>query len=1045
MKNLIIALGLLLLLFGYSPLFAQGGFKLEGKVISPFDKQPVKDALVSVPGIAGTVKTDESGIFSIEIPKAGSTVEIWAPGYFNMVKPVSDEKMTFVLVPRNKLNFSNTMLNPFGELYAREKATAMSNIDKDDFQKSSLFVDEALHNAFPGLRVVKGSGMPGEGSYMNARGISSMMGNSTPLIVVNGVPYLPDMNESPIIGGFSNNIFNGMSTADIKNITYVKGADAAMYGSMGSNGVLMIETDDATDLQTRVSFYGQYGVSTLAKAMPTMGVSDYKTYLGNVALTYFDDMANILTEFPFLVDDPEYYYKFLYNNNSDWQQMITRPAFVTENILKIKGGDAIAKYDLSFGYLNQAGIIENSGLSRYHMRLNSNINVSQKIDLFASMSLAYLTNGLHEQGMIMETNPILAAMAKSPLVSAYQKDEYNNNLPDYAAIRDASGNIILNNAVSNPLALVNTTKIKNEGSDVLMSGGINYNMTDRLRFTAMIGLYNNYNRSELFVPGVSNGTIMPLLDGLAKNTVRQGIQEAFNVYYHVNATYSRQFSTVHRLKAIAGWQALTTKKEFDAGEGRNTSSDFYKTLDNVNTIGRRFFGYIQKWNWMNGYVHASYQYNNIVTTGINVSFDKASSLGSQAPQLGVFPAANAAVHFENMKPFNNLYFLNKLTLRGEYIMTGNSNYASNLSDYYYRNQVFGQLSGIVRAGIPNTRLKWEDNRTMNLGIDFSGFGHKVDLTFDVYSRQATDVIYPKSIPSPFGTEFIYDNLATIDNKGFEAGIQAYLFNTRKAFFLLGGTIARNKNIVADLGGQSESIIEFQDGSAVITRVGEAVYSFYGYKTDGVFASTSDAQNSGLVNFAGIPFGAGDVKFININDTDNKIDYQDRVVLGNPNPDFFGKVYASLGIGRFSLTANFAYSYGNEVYNALRREFESMKGFGNQLTSANRRWQSEGQITDMPRAVYGDPMDNSRFSDRWIEDGSYIKLRELTLSYTIKRGDLKFLEGGTVYISGENLYTFTKYLGFDPEFAYSYEPYKQGIDFGKVPMPRSIKFGFKLQF
>jgi len=1044
MKNIKTVFGVAVLFIWAISLHAQDSNVFMGKVLSPFHNEPIPGAIVKVTGVAGTVNTNEQGEFSIELPGKGGKIEIWAPGFYNMVEPIVGKEMKFVMVPLSKQNYSDNYATPFGLIRQGEKASAMGNLNKAHFSEGGLFIDEVLNGTLAGLRVIKGSGMPGEGSYLNSRGINSLIGGNSPLLIVDGVPYLPDMNESPIIGGFSNNIFNALSASDIKQITLLKGSDASAYGSMGSNGVLLIKTDDATDLETKVSFFGQYGLSTVSKTMPVMNVHQYKTYVGDVALTRYDDMADILSSFPFLRDDPDYYYKFLYNNDTDWQNKVMNPAFVTENLLKIKGGDAVAKYDLSFGYLNQAGIVENSGLSRYHMRLNSNINVSKKIDFFASMSMAYLTNSLHEQGMIPQTNPILAAMSKSPLVSAYQKDEYNHILPDYASLFDSDGNIMPSNAVSNPLALVNTTKVSNEGYDVLMNGGLNYRVADFLKLNATVGLYSNYNRSELFIPGVSSGTIMPLYDGLAKNSVRQGIRETFNMYYSASAIFNKTIAAKHKVNAVAGWQAITTRKEFDAGEGRNTSSDFYKTLDNVSTVGRQFFGYINQWNWMNTYLHANYNFNNLFSAGANLSFDGASSFGNNAPQFGLFPSVNTALFLKNMKGIQQIGFINKLTIRAELSKTGNSNFASNLSDYYYRNQVFRQLSGIVRDNIPNTKLRWEDNSSLNLGIDFSGFNQQIDLTFDWYSNTASEVIMPQSISPAFGFDFIYNNMATIRNTGFELGFQAYLLNTKNFYFLLGGNIASNKNVMTDMAGEDDKLVEFEDGAAMITQEGKPVFNFYGYQTDGVFANSLDAQAAKLTNYAGTAFGAGDIKYIDQN-TDGKIDKYDRVIIGDPNPDFFGGLYASIGYKRISLTANFTYSYGNEIYNALRREYESMDDFGNQLVSTTRRWQEENDVTDMPRALYGDPIGNSDFSDRWIEDGSYLKLKSLTLSYDFKRGDLFILEGGTLYLSVENLYTVTRYLGYDPELSYSYEPYKQGIDFGKAPVPRTVKIGFKLQF
>ena len=247
-----------------------------------------------------------------------------------------------------------------------------------------------------------------------------------------------------------------------------------------------------------------------------------------------------------------------------------------------------------------------------------------------------------------------------------------------------------------------------------------------------------------------------------------------------------------------------------------------------------------------------------------------------------------------------------------------------------------------------------------------------------------------------------------------------------------------------VGGENSMILSMSDGSAVISEVGQPLYSFYGYQTDGVFA-TDDAvvaagkDGQALTNAIGVAFAAGDMRFVDQNG-DGKIDKEDRVNLGNALPDFYGTFYTNFQYTGLAVSAVFGYSKGNKMYNAVRRTMESMSDFSNQLTSVTRRWMYEGQITDIPRAVYGDPMENSRFSDRWIEDASYLKLKELMVSYKFN-----LFAGTTVFVAAENLFTATKYLGMDPETMYSYDSSMRGFDYGKIASPRTVKLGFKVQF
>ena len=257
-----------------------------------------------------------------------------------------------------------------------------------------------------------------------------------------------------------------------------------------------------------------------------------------------------------------------------------------------------------------------------------------------------------------------------------------------------------------------------------------------------------------------------------------------------------------------------------------------------------------------------------------------------------------------------------------------------------------------------------------------------------------------------------------------------------------------KSKVESLGNDESLTINFESyndkDAMVMLKVGESPYQFYGYKTNGIYKTSDEARNAGLANHNGLAYQAGDVRFIDQNG-DDVINANDKVLLGSATPDLFGSFYTTLRYKQFSLFAQFGYSWGNKAYNALRRDLESMDNFNNQSTATLNRWQVEGQQTNMPRAAYGDPSLNNVFSDRWIEDASYIKLRNVTISYNFDNTFIRAFRSGSIYITGENLITFTKYLGSDPEFAFSYNEAVRGIDYGKVALPRAVKVGFNLNF
>lgn len=1042
MNNIKISALCIALVLGIMSVFAQKGqWKLEGFVYEPYHNTPIEGAVISITGLKASVKTDKEGKFEADVPSAKGEISVWFPGYYTNVQPIDGrKKINIILIPEEKSGYSEMMLLPFkGATNIREKQSNLFSIQKKDINPGQNELEQVLAG-IPGLQVIGKSGMPGEGSFFGLRGTNTLSANASPLIVINGIPYMPDMNESGVIGGFSKSILNSLNPRDIQNITVLKGSDATLYGSLGSNGVIMIETDKAVDLDTKVEFSSQFGIDLNQSTLPVMGVKDYKNYIGNVALTKYSDMANVLNLFPYLVDDESYYYKFLYNNNTNWQKLIYSPGLTTDNVLKIKGGDAIAKYDVSIGYKNKDGQMDGTNYSKYYARLNSDVNLSRRLTFNSSIMMSYMDYKLQEQGMLENTNPFLAAMKKGPLFSPYEKDANNNLLPDFASIRDAEGNLIVNNMVSNPVALVNKVDANDQDYDVQVNAGMNYKLNDNISINGIMGLYYYFTRQNLFVPGVTETSIMPLNNQLANNTVRSAQGTTFNTYFNLNANYNKTFNNVHAVKASVGAQVAMNNNSYDAGSGYNTANDFYKTLGYVTSSSRNYYGYENAWNWMNYNANVQYMYNHQLALGATLSMDASSSTGTDATLFQAYPAVNATWMAKN-SILKDCDKINKLNIRGEFSTTGNSRFSSSLSKYYYINKVYRELSGLTRSGVPNTKIVPELNRTYDLGADISLFNHRLDMTADVYYTKNSKVIMPVSISAAYGTDYLYANAASAENKGIEVGAQFAAIQTKDLKWYVGGTIASNKNSVLSLGGQSSMVSSMSDGSAVISEIGKPLYSFYGLQVDKsnpVFATKAQAADANLKTAAGNAYEAGDVHYVD-QDDNNVIDDRDRVNLGNANPNVFGTIYTKAQYKGFELSANFGYSVGNKMYNAVRRSMESMSDFSNQLTSVKNRWMNEGQVTDMPRATYGDPLGNSQFSSRWIEDASYLKLKELTLSY-----NFKFLNGTTVYISGENLFTVTNYLGLDPETMYSYDNSLRGFDYGKMPLARSFKLGFNIK-
>lgn len=719
---------LLLIALVSLPAAAQRTYTITGTVVDPYDGSPIEGAVVSATNLKQSVTTDANGTFKAELSSLKGELNVWYPGFYTKVIPVNGRThFKVILVSENKYGYTDNILTPNAVTPSQDKNTNTYSRQNKDFTASTVDVEKTFTN-IPGLYVAEKSGMPGEGSFFQIRGNRTANADGMPLIILNGQPYFGSTDISGVVNGYSTSIFNALNAQDIASVSVLKGADAAKYGSLAANGVIAIETERAIDLDTRVEFIGQYGVDLNQSKLPTLNVNDYKKYVASLGLTdgNYEDMDDLLVDFPYLSQDPSVYVNtHLYNNDTDWQDEIYTPGFVTDNTLKIKGGDAIAKYDLSIGYKRKEGQVENTDFNRYYARLNSDINLSRNLVFTSSLSMAYMNSNLQEQGLSLETNPLLAAMRKAPILYPYDKDDAGTILPEYAPIRDDNGEIITNNAVTNPTALVNELRAKNTIYDVQALFGLHGKVKEHWTLGATAGLYYYKKTESVFIPGVTEQTIMPLQDGMAENTSRDGETELRNFYFAGRAGYDQTFSGIHNLKGSLMVQSALNSTEYDYAQGINSASDYYYLLGNTSsTVGRVVSGYIDKFNWVNINANLNYTYNHLVGVGVTLASDYASSFGKDAPAMAVFPSVNAAFYAKNAPGVRDIDFLNQLTLRAEYVTTGNSRFSSSLSKYAYTQATFRALSGLVRAGVANTDLKWETDRTFDIGLDLSMWNNR---------------------------------------------------------------------------------------------------------------------------------------------------------------------------------------------------------------------------------------------------------------------------------------------------------------------------------
>jgi TonB-linked SusC/RagA family outer membrane protein len=1022
---------------------------LKGTVIST-DGSPVQGAIMTFSFSPVSSITDKNGNFEIGEAKQKGTLHIVAEGYYEKEYPLEEGRIPekIVLVPVGEVRYNGLVTFPEYTISRERKSVTTQGAEKKDFKKN-FSADLALQDIVPGLMVIGKSGMPGEGAYINLRGQHSFTASNQPLLVVNGVPFLGNEKTSSVISGYSRSMLFGYNPQDIRNVTVLKGADASAYGSLGSNGVILIETEQATsdNLETRISFTGQCGLSIPGRTIPVLGVSNYKTYLQDVGMTRYSQISSLYEDYPFLENSANYY-SYLFNNNTDWVREVQGNSLISDNLFRVEGGDEIAKYNIAFGYQSQGGVLGSTRTDRYHTLINANIVVSRDVDIFANVGLYYINSQLQEQSMESSTNALLSSFLAMPMLSPYEKEDDGNILNSYATYNgwNVNSNPTYDyDNVSNPLAIVNTIEATDRIYDANIRFGLNFRINKYLTLNGMTNIYYNYTEETIFIPGVTDQAIIPQFYQTGLNTVRKGVVEDYTSYFGVNALYQRTLNSVHQLKATAGIRYINRSMEYDYASGYNTANDYYQTLnkatDELNIDGDNI-----EWKWLNANLHVEDTWNELLRATATLAIDGTSVSGTDANRFGLFPSAGLTFMSVNTGLLPDEISL--LNLNAEVSRTGNSRFSSNYGKNYYCTSNFFNLGTIVRSNVPNTKLEWEKKDQFDVGADVSLYNNLLNLQLNWFYADSYDLLIDREISSVYGSSQYYDNVGEISTKGLEIDIRFNPIRTKNFDWMIGASLSKAASRVESLGSSTELMTSFEsingDDALIRTKVGDSPYQFYGYRTNGVYATTEDATTLGLKNIYGNDYQAGDVRFVDVYE-DGIINEKDKVSLGDAAPDFFGDIHTSFRFRQVSFLAEFGYSVGNKAYNAVRRSLESMDYFYNQSNAVLGRWQIEGQQTDVPRAAYGDPSGNNLFSDRWIEDASYIKLRSLTLSYNFKQDLFQFCRSGSIYITGENLFTWTNYLGSNPEFSYSNSECMQGFDYAKISLPKNIKIGFSLNF
>lgn len=978
--------------------------------------------------------TDSTGAFSIKVPSYNVSIHVESEGFQDKdIALKGRNTVSASLYESDYTSFYSDITIPFNRSAKSEVADASTGINTGDIRSAGNETPDAyLQGKVAGLQAIRRSGTPGIGANLYLRGFTSLYATNQPLIVVDGVVFdISNYGES-LITGYYNNPLANIDARDIDNITVLKDG-ASVYGTKGANGVILITTARAQQEATRIDVSLSGGINQAPATMPVMNAADYRIYLSEILQTKGLIPAQVQA-LPYMNDDTASGNYYAYHYQTDWQKQVMHNSSVQNGYLKITGGDNIARYGLSLGFLKNNGIIRNTDLRRYNMRFNADFNLSKKLMATANLGFTYYEQNLKNMGMDAHTNPLYTALTKAPFLPVHKVASNGVESPNLSDADIFS--------VSNPAALIQNMQARNKSYRFSGSIQFRYQLTNKLTLASALGITIDKSRESFFVP--QNGVVNDNLPNAeVKNRSGEQVIRMFALFNDTRMEYNNVFSRRHKLAVRLGARYLTSDSEQDYGLGYNAATDKLTSVSyGVNSL-RRIGGSVGEWKWINTYLAADYNFSGKYFLSVNVAGDASSRFGSNT-SYPVMPSVAVAWLLSSEQFMAGAGWLDILKLRASAGKSGNDDIGNFTARKYYVAQNLLGVSGLVRGNIGNPDLQWESVTRMNAGLDIAVLNERVNISVDAYSSKTDKMIVYEPAPTAGGLTYAVTNSGGMKTKGWDVSVSARLINRKLVKWDMGFTVAHYSSKVTKLP-VSAMETNFADGT-YITRVGDAPNLFYGYKTAGVYQSDAQAASEGLQNSmqdgSNKAFGGGDVRFVNNTSGDKVINADDRQIIGNPNPDYTGGITTRVAYKQWSLDALFTFSQGNDIYNYTRRQLESMSGYANQLSSVNNRWRNNGQQTSMPKAVWGDPMQNSRFSDRWIEDGSYFRLRSLTVAYNVPLSP-GFVRNMTIYASGTNLFTLTRYLGYDPEFNATSGIYGQGVDVALTPLYRSVQLGVRI--
>lgn len=943
----------------------------------------------------GTI-TGIDGDFSLNMSSNGTLVVSFV-GYKTQEVQVKGQKQLQVVLSEDAEMLDEVVVIGYGTMKKSDLTGAVSSIGNKDIKDSPVSnLGQAIQGKISGVQIVD-AGKPGDNVSIKIRGLGSI-NNCDPLVVIDGVPT--DLGLS------------SLNMADVERLDVLKDASAtAIYGSRGANGVVMITTKRGTEGKGKLAVSANYSFQNATNVPSLLNAAQYAE-LSN------DMMVNSGRN-----PNPEWANPSELGAGTDWMDELLRTGVMQNYTVSYSGGNEKSHYYVSGGFLDQSGIVKSVNYRRFTFQSNSDAQVLKWLKFSNNITFSADTkkSGSYNIGDALKALPIYPV----------KNEDGSWSGPD--------GNSEWYGSTRNPIGPTELNKSQTDGYNFLANLTAELTFTKWLKFKSTFGYDAKFWFIDNFTPKY-NWKPTPTEETSRYKSDNKSFTYLWDNYFLFDHTFAEK----HRVGLMAGMSAQWNTNDYLNAQKNVFMFDNVHEMDNgeeMYAIG----GNETEWALLSYMARVNYSYEDRYLLTATIRRDGSSRFGKKH-RWGTFPSVSVAWRASQEKWFPKNDYINDLKVRAGYGVTGSQASVGNysyLASYNTSVYPFGISSGnqtaLVSSTLANPYIHWEEVAQTNIGFDASLFNSRVMFSFDAYLKETRDMLVKASIPITSGfedTTTTYTNAGKVRNQGIEMSLHTINL-TGELGWETNLTATYNKNKIKDLNSDVPYYIN-QINNSYVTMLAKdyPINVFYGYVTDGIF------QNQSEVNTHAVQPGAepGDIRFRDLNN-DGVINDSDRTVIGNPNPSWLFSMNNSLSYKGFELSVFLQGIAGNKIYNANNIDNTGMAAAYNQTTDVLKRWQGEGTSNSMPRAVFGDPNQNTRVSDRFVENGSYLRLKNITLSYTFPKQWLQKaqIENARLSLSCENVATITGYSGFDPEVGIN------GIDQNRYPISRTFSLGLNFNF